>query len=102
MITDFSQSLLDIVPQAILVIDNDGQLLALNDAARHLLPPEMPVGSRLEDATSPLSVLSDDLALHTKPFRREIHLDNSQVMEATITPFPPHGWAITLYDISAH
>ena len=102
MITDFSQQLLDIVPQAILVINSDGQLLAVNGAARQLLPPELTVGSRFEDTNSPFTVLLDDLASQSDSFRREIRLSDTQVMEATITPFSPHGWAVTLYDISAH
>jgi signal transduction histidine kinase len=102
MITmDYSQALLDIVSQAVLVIDSEGKLLAFNNAAHQLLA-DLIIGTNLEAAVPSLSVLLEDLDPVTNADKREINLSDTQVVEATVMPFPPHGWAITLYDVSSY
>jgi two-component system phosphate regulon sensor histidine kinase PhoR len=99
-----SLALLNSIPLPVIAVDGQGHLLGLNDAASRLLPPEAtkPLGQRFDVLFPNMKVLLNGLKGDKATFRHEITLGENGVAEASVTPMPGRGWAITIYDVTEH
>ncbi|MEP7289035.1 MAG: HAMP domain-containing sensor histidine kinase [Chloroflexota bacterium] len=97
------EALFNSIAVPVLAIDDSGNLLDLNNAARRLLPPNSSAsGQRLEVIFPALKALLTHLQARHEEFRQEVEFDSGRVTEALVTRIPTQGWAITLYDVSTY
>jgi len=104
MPTNLSEALLNSLSMPIVAIDKRGRILTLNAAAQRLLPADStdPIGADAGVTFPAWQAVLKDIKVHKAGFHREIVLEDSRVVEISVTPIPAHGWAIALYDVSAY
>lgn len=91
-----SETLLDSIPLPIIAADDNANILSTNPAARRLLGDFTNLHNLFPNWERLLAGLRANPAL----CRHEIALDENRTLEATFSPLPGYGWAVTLYDIS--
>lgn len=97
------ETILTRISDGVIVVDQEGRLILINQAAREILRLDATdLSGKLARDTLP----NPDLAqIFTRgrsptPYRTEILLDDGRVMNTQVTPIPEIGWAVTLQDIT--
>jgi len=98
------QAILDEAADAILVTDDDGQVLLMNPAARLAFRAgaPLPERARLQDAVDNEDLLALFQQAREKglPQEKEIHLPDGRTLFATATPVRDVGWVAVMQDIT--
>ncbi|HLY27277.1 MAG TPA: HAMP domain-containing sensor histidine kinase [Aggregatilineales bacterium] len=104
MHTNLLDALMKSIAVPILAVDDYGHVLMMNQAARDLLPNNTIETSGIGlDALFPQwKDLLDELKASKSAFRQDIDLGQDRIGEASVTPLASYGWAITIYDATAH